>query len=162
MIVKKRHIRIGAENWINDPEQAHVDVVVTFPDATRWISNFYTIPCIESMRKDYLTSGACLNGAYWCASTPVIIVDTINRERIEQVVDDLIEKEGFPYVFEYFGPVEERDLESSDYPPDFFDKGSRMDPWYISWHAVRLKQMLDQADVDVRERLKEQLFGESS
>ncbi|GIO63731.1 hypothetical protein J43TS9_53050 [Paenibacillus cineris] len=60
------------------------------------------------------------NGAYWCASTPVIIVDTINRERIEQVVDDLIEKEGFPYVFEYFGPVEERDIESSDYPPDFF------------------------------------------
>ncbi|GIO63730.1 hypothetical protein [Paenibacillus cineris] len=58
--MKKRHIRIDAENWIHDPEQAQVDVVVTFPDATRWISNFYTIPCIESMRKDYLTSGECL------------------------------------------------------------------------------------------------------
>ena len=90
MIEQRRHISIDAEGWAEDIENAHVDVVVTFPDSTRWISNFYTINCIESMKKDYSKNGSCLNGAYWCASTPVIIVDNISRERIEQVIDELI------------------------------------------------------------------------
>lgn len=161
MFEKKRHIRIDSEGWAEDLEDAQVDVVVTFPDSTRWISNFYTIKCIESMRKDYSGSGACLNGAYWCASTPVIIVDNVSRERIEQVVDDLIEDGSFKYVFEYFGAVHERDLEVSGYPEDFFDENSKIDPWYISYHAAQVQQMLDQAKEEVQEKIKKEIFGYS-
>lgn len=81
MIEKKRHIHIASEGWADDPEDAHETVVVTFPDSTRWICDFYTFKCIESMRQGYAKSGGCLQGAYWCPSTPVIIVDNICCER---------------------------------------------------------------------------------
>ncbi|MOA38293.1 hypothetical protein D3C78_1599630 [compost metagenome] len=132
--------------------------MVTFPDSTRWISNFYTSKCIESMRKDYAKSGACLSGAYWCASSPVIIVDNISRERIEQVIDELIDQNTFQAVFQYFGPVEERELEAGRYPPDFFNKNSEIDPRYVSWHAVQLQQMLEQASEEVKAKIKKEIF----
>ncbi|MBB6690265.1 hypothetical protein H7B90_02515 [Cohnella xylanilytica] len=113
MIDKKRHIHIASEGWADDSEDAHETVVVTFPDSTTWICDFYTFKCIESIRKGYAISGGCLNGAYWCPSTPVIIVDNVSRQRIEQAVDDLIDNKGFDYYFEYFGRVEERHVRNS-------------------------------------------------
>ncbi|KWX75902.1 hypothetical protein AMQ84_16235 [Paenibacillus riograndensis] len=159
MFEKRRHIRIDADGWAEDIENAQVDVVVTFPDATRWISNFYTIKCIETMKQDYSERKVCLNGAYWCASSPVIIVDNISRERIEQVVDDLIQDGGFEYVFEYFGPVENRDMEASGYPEDFFDNNSKIDPLYVSLQAARIQQMLDQASEEVKMKIMREIFG---
>lgn len=159
MIEKKRHIRIDSEGWAEDIEDSQVDVVVTFPDSTRWISNFYTIKCIESMRKDYSKSGACLNGAFWCASTPVIIVDNISRKRIEQVVDALIEDGTFMNLFQYFGPVVERDLDVSGYPQDFFEQNSKIDPWYVTWHATQLQQMLNQSNEEIKHKIVRDIFG---
>ncbi|WP_379138789.1 hypothetical protein [Paenibacillus sp. sgz500958] len=153
MFERKRYIHIGAEGWADDVEAAQVDVVVTFPDSTRWISNFYTIKCIESIRKDYLRSGNCLNGAYWCGSSPVVIVDNISRERIEQVIDELIENAGFQYVFEYLGAVQEVDASRYRYPDDFFDLESKIDPSYITYYASRLAQMLEQSSDEVRQTI---------
>jgi hypothetical protein len=159
MIEKRRHIHIGAEDWIDDVEGAHADVVVTFPDSTRWISNFYTIKCIESIRKDYLQNGYCLNGAYWCGeSSPVIIVDNISRTRIEQVIDELIESAQFQYVFEYFGAVREEDYDRLGFSKDFFDEESRIDPSYVSYHASQLVQMLDQSSEEVRQMIMKNIF----
>ncbi|WP_459953904.1 hypothetical protein [Paenibacillus pini] len=159
MFEKKRHIRIDAEGWAEDLEDAHVDVVVTFPDSTRWISNFYTIKCIESMKKDYLLKGHCLNGAYWCASSPIIIVDNISRDRIEQVIDELIVNEGFRDLFDYFGAVQEEDILRSGYPENFFDKNSKIDPAFVTYHASQLVQMLDQSSEEVRETLLKGILG---
>ncbi|GIO96715.1 hypothetical protein J14TS5_18010 [Paenibacillus lautus] len=158
MIEKRRYIHIGAEGWEDDVEAAQVDVVVTFPDSTRWISNFYTIKCIESIRKDYLLNGHCLNGAYWCGSSPVVIVDNVSRERIEQVIDELIENAGFQYVFEYFGAVQEEDINRSRYPDYFFDEESKIDPSYVSYHASRLVQMLEQSSEEVRQTIMKDIF----
>ncbi|MGZ7441338.1 hypothetical protein [Paenibacillus sp. TH7-28] len=157
MFEAKRHIRIGAEEWVEDIEDNHVDVVVTFPDATLWIADFYTIKCIESIRQDYSENGHCLNGAYWC-SNHVIIVDNVSRARIEQVVDELITKNEFQYAFEYFGAVNERDLELTQYPEHFFDGNSKIDPSYVSWHAVQLKQMLDQSSPETREKILKEIL----
>ncbi|WP_433752926.1 hypothetical protein [Paenibacillus amylolyticus] len=160
MIANKRHIWIGAEEWMEGLEDAHVDVVVTFPDSTKWISNFYTIKCIESMRKDYLMNGHCLNGAYWCASSPIIIVDRISRDRIEQVIDELIEKGGFRDLFDYFGAVQEEDLIRNEYPENFFEQSSKLDPSYVIYHASQLAQMLDQSSEEVRETVLKGILGD--
>lgn len=158
MFEKRRHIHIGAEGWADNVEDAQVDVVVTFPDSTKWISNFYTIKCIESIRKDYLQNGHCLNGAYWCGSSPVVIVDNISRERIEQVVDELIKNAGFQYVFEYFGAVREEDISRSEYPENFFDEESKIDSSYVSYYASQLVQMLEQSSEKVRQTIMKDIF----
>lgn len=159
MFEHRKHIRIDAEGWAEDIEDAHVEVVVTFPDSTQWISNFYTIKCIESMRADYLRNGHCLNGAYWCASSPVIVVDNISRERIEQVIDELIGNKSFEYLFEYFGPVQERDLTRTQFNEGFFNSKSKIDPSVIFRHATQLKQMLDHASDEVKASIMKELFG---
>lgn len=159
LIEQRRHIRIDAEDWADDIENAQVDVVVTFPDATMWISNFYTINCIQSIREDYLKNGHCLNGAYWCGSSPVIIVDNISRERIEQVIDELIKEHTFIHVFEYFGAVQERDLVRGNYPVDFFDNESKIDPSVVSLQATQLKLMLDHASDEIKELIMKEVFG---
>jgi len=140
-------------------EDAQVDVVVTFPDSTKWISNFYTIKCIESMRKDYFLNGHCLNGAYWCASSPIIIVDRITRDRIEQVIDELIEKGGFQDLFDYFGAVQEEERIQQEYPENFFDQNAKLDPSFVTYHANQLAQMLDQSSDEVRETVLKDLLG---
>jgi hypothetical protein len=160
MFEKKRHIHIDAEGWIDDLEDAQVCAVVTFPDSTRWLSNFYTAKCIESIRQDYRRTGSCLNGAYWCGSSPVIIVDKVSRERIEQVVDELIEKDEFRYLFEYFGEVEERERER--YPSDFFRQEAFIDPSYVYRHANLLKLMLDRADDEVKATIRREGLGEAA
>jgi hypothetical protein len=78
---------------------------------------------------DYSKNGHCLNGAYWCGSSPVIIVDNISRERIKQVIDELIKDKTYEYVFEYFGAVEERS--KSNYENDFFDSTAKIEPSFV-------------------------------
>ena len=159
MIERRRHIRIDSENYIEDIKNAQVDVIVTFPDSTMWISNFYTLSCIESMRIDYLKRGRCLNGAYWCASTPVIIVDNVSRERIEQVIDELISNRTFEYVFEYLGPVQERELTRIQFGEDFFSNETKIDQTILFRRATQLKQMLDQSTDEVRTSIMKDVFG---
>lgn len=159
MIEQRRHIRIDAEGWADDLENAQVDVVVTFPDATMWISNFFTINCIQSIRGDYLKNGHCLNGAYWCGSSPVIIVDNISRERIEQVIDELIKEQTFIYVFEYLGAVQDRDMVRVNYPIDFFDSEAKIDSSVVTLHATQLKLMLEQASEELKESIMKEVFG---
>lgn len=159
MSEKRRHIHIGGEGWADDLEDAHVDVVVTFPDSSCWISDFYTMKCIESMRQDYSEKDQCLKGAYWCASSPSIIVDNVSRERIEQVVDELIERGTFKHLFEYLGSVEEASPHFQDrYPENFFDEEATIDSAIFYYHAVRLVQMLEHASEEVRETVKKDLF----
>ncbi|WP_039788321.1 hypothetical protein, partial [Paenibacillus riograndensis] len=62
-------------------------------------------------------------------------------------------------VFEYFGPVENRDMEASGYPEDFFDNNSKIDPLYVSLQAARIQQMLDQASEEVKMKIMREIFG---
>ncbi|MDQ0112450.1 hypothetical protein [Paenibacillus harenae] len=159
MLNKRRIIRIDAEGWAEDVEDAQVNVVVIFPNRTTWISNFYTYKCINSMREDYEARGVCLSGAYWCASSPVILVDSISRERIVQVVDELIDDNTFEYVFDYFGPVQERDLERTFFPDNFFDEGSNIEASFVYQKASLVKEMLDQLDSESRLNIMKDVFG---
>jgi hypothetical protein len=159
MMTTRRIIRIDAEGWAEDEKDAHVDVVVIFPNRTKWICNFYTYKCVDSMREDYIKSASCLSGGYWCASSPVILVDNIGRERIEQVIDELIETHTFEFSFEYFGPIEERDLKRTKIPEDFFDDGSSIELNYVFQKASIVKEMLDQLDLESRLIIMKEVFG---
>lgn len=99
------------------------------------------------MKNDYLDKSTCLNGSFWCASSPVIIVDNIGRPMIEQVIDELIVNGGFQYLFEYFGFVDERDILRLDFPKDFFDKGSTIEPSVVNYNSSKLIQMLTQLKI---------------
>ncbi|RCX21498.1 hypothetical protein DFP94_102251 [Fontibacillus phaseoli] len=115
----------------------------------------------ESIRQDYREKGHCLNGTYWCGSSPLIIVDRVSRDRIEQVVDELIQDQSFQYVFEYLGAVDERDLAVHQYPEGFFEESAKIDPSYVSLFAAKLYQMLDQCSPELKEKILKELSGNS-
>lgn len=155
MFSAKRHVQIDNEGWAEFEADAQLFVVVTFPDRTRWACNFYTLTCIQTIRQDHLSS---MDRSYWWASNPLIIVDTINRKHIEEVIDESIANKTFEWLFEYFGPVEEHRLD--EYPKDFFEEHSKIEPSYIVRHASTLSQMLEQAGDELKEQVKQLLFGE--
>jgi hypothetical protein len=155
MFSKKRHIRIDNEEWVEDDEEAQVSVVVTFPDSSQWLTNVYTLKCIQSIREDYLSSG---NGAYMWSAQPLIIVDRISRQHIEETIDKSIADNSFEFFFEYFGAVEPRQIKQ--FPEGFFEKDSTIDQDLIIRQASTLLQMLGHSSDEFKERVKEYLFGE--
>lgn len=158
MFSKIRHIHIDGEgwSWTEGDDNANVSVIVTFPDATRWLCNFYTMKNIQTIREHIVSSG---NQKYMWAANPLVIVDTISRKHIDEVVDENIDRGTFDLLFEYFGTVSEHDREQL--PHGFLNSDTKIQSPQIVWrHAGAVRQLLEQSSDSVRETIKYGLFAE--
>jgi hypothetical protein len=159
MFSNKRHIEIDGEgwSWIEGDDDANVSVIVTFPDTSRWLCHLYTLKNIQSIREDMLSRGS--RKYMWPAAKPLVIVDTISRRHIEDVVDDSIKDGSFRLLFEYFGAVSEHDRKSL--PEGFLAADAKIEsPEIVLRHAGDLRQLLEQSSDAVRETVKHLLFAE--
>jgi len=80
------------------PADCNSDVIVSFEQGTKWVATFFTYQNVSSLAKKNQSTGECLNGKYFWA-TDMILVDELTRERIEEVVSDLIANGEFERVF---------------------------------------------------------------
>ncbi|MCY9698218.1 hypothetical protein [Paenibacillus alginolyticus] len=115
-----KSIWIEAEQWevrTWDAEDTNTDVIVVFPDRTKWIASFFTYKNIQTLREKNVHTGECMNGAYYWSSD-MVLIDISSRERIEQVVENLIENDSFNTVFTRYPNVEAED--DYLYPTGFF------------------------------------------
>ncbi|MDQ0060115.1 DUF4275 family protein [Paenibacillus harenae] len=156
MFPKKRHIHIDGWGWEEDNDHAQVSVIVTFPDASRWLCHFYTLKCIQSIREDMLRTG---NRIFMFAANPLVIVDTISRKHIEEVVDESIGDGTFDLLFEYFGAVSEHDREQL--PEGFLPSDAKIESIEIPRRSVAdVQRMMQQSSEAVRQTAKQWIFGD--
>jgi len=111
-----RHVWIEAESWpvgawdIND---ANTDVIVVFPDRSKWGASFFTYQNIQTLRQKNIQTGECMKGAYFWSSD-MVLIDFISRGRIEKIVDHLIESDNFQKIFNRYPDVDVE--EENNYP----------------------------------------------
>ncbi|MFC5450024.1 hypothetical protein [Paenibacillus aestuarii] len=120
MNYSKRHIWIEAETWPLgswDCNDESTDVIVVFPDRSKWIASCFTYKNIETLRQKNIQTGECMNGSYFWSSD-MLLIDVIRRERIEELVDHLIKQGNFQKVFSRYPDVEAE--EDENYPVGFF------------------------------------------
>jgi hypothetical protein len=73
-------------------------VIVTFEDGGRWTASFFSYQNILSLAEKNRNTGECLGGNYFVA-TDIVLVDEATRQRIEEVVEDLIRRGEFEQHF---------------------------------------------------------------
>jgi hypothetical protein len=86
-------IWIEAEEWAAGERTAsddNSDVIVTFENGDRWVATFFSYQNTTSLAAKNRQTGECLAGKYFVA-TEMILVDELSRNRIEEVVANLIE-----------------------------------------------------------------------
>lgn len=118
---RKKHIWIEAEEWAEGEwniEDDNTDVIVTFPDRTKWIASFFTYKNILTLIEKNKRSGESMKGAYFWSSN-MVLIDLVSRERIVEVINYLIENDEFNFVFTQCPDVELEDYHF--YPNGFFD-----------------------------------------
>src|SRR5437870_2693563 len=109
MNAQKYSIWIEAEQrapgeW--NPSDDNTDVIVTFENGARWVATFFSYQNILSLAKKNRNTGECLDGKYFVA-TDMVLVDEVTRQRIEEVVAELIERNDFELYFASCEPVGE-------------------------------------------------------
>jgi hypothetical protein len=95
-------VEIEADRWKPghwNPADVNTDVCVRFNDGTTWAATFFTYQNISTLRDKNRGTGECLMGGYCCA-TNMILIDEGSRDRIEQVVEDLIRSGEFKAIFQ--------------------------------------------------------------
>lgn len=120
MDYSKRQVWIEAEIWPTgswDCNDENTDVVVVFSDRSKWIASFFTYKNIETLRQKNIQTGECMSGSYFWSSD-MVLIDVISRERIEQLIDQLIKHDHFQSVFNRYPDVDTE--EDEDYPVGFF------------------------------------------
>jgi hypothetical protein len=98
---QKYSIWVEAEQWAPGewtPANGNSDVMVTFENGERWVATFFSYQNILSLREKNRDTGECLGGKYFCA-TDMILVDEVSRERIEEVVAEMLGQEEFATYF---------------------------------------------------------------
>ena len=98
---KNYSIWIEAEEWAEgewDFLNENTDVIVKFNDGARWVASFFTYRNITKLAEKNKKTGECLNGKYFWASD-MILVDEVNRERIEEIIQHLIDENEFRFIF---------------------------------------------------------------
>src|ERR671916_1270078 len=98
---QKYSIWIEAEEWAEGewtPADDNSDVIVTFETGERWVATFFSYQNILSLAKKNRGTGECLSGKYFVA-TDMILIDEVSRERIEEVVADLLKQDEFKRYF---------------------------------------------------------------
>ena len=98
---QKYSIWIEAEKWADGewtPADDNSDAIVTFENGERWIATFFSYQNIVSLVEKNRHTGEYLGGKYFVA-TDMILVDEVSRERIEEVVADLLNENEFKRYF---------------------------------------------------------------
>ncbi|WP_312027091.1 hypothetical protein [Paenibacillus illinoisensis] len=111
---------IEAEKWPVgswETNDANTDVIVVFPDRSRWIASFFTYQNIHTLRQKNIQTGEYMNGSYFWSSD-MVLIDYISRERIEKFVDHTIECDNFQSIFNRYPDVDVE--EENNYPVGFF------------------------------------------
>ena len=99
--MKISDIWIEAEQWAEgelNRVDDNSDVIVTFEDGSHWVATFYTFKNITTLVEKFRASGECLDCGYFWASD-MILIEEINREKIEQVINELISSGEFESAF---------------------------------------------------------------
>ncbi|CCF15437.1 putative uncharacterized protein [Brevibacillus laterosporus GI-9] len=81
-----------------DPYDENTDVIVTFPNRTRYVASFFTYKNIESIRQHNKECGENMSGLYFWSSD-MVIVDNIKAETITSIIDQLITEDKFESLF---------------------------------------------------------------
>ncbi len=98
---QKYSIWIEAEEWAPGewtPADDNSDVIVTFEDGKRWVATFYSYQNISSLTEKNRQQGDCLGGKYFVA-TEMILVDEVSRERINEIIIELLKQGEFETYF---------------------------------------------------------------
>ncbi|AIQ47926.1 hypothetical protein R70723_19960 [Paenibacillus sp. FSL R7-0273] len=120
MNFSNRYIWIEAEMWPVgswNHKDGNSDVIVVFPNRSKWIASFFTYQNIETLRQKNIQTGECMNGAYYWSSD-MVLIDIITRDRIEQLIDHLNKHDNFQSVFNQYPDVDTE--EDANYPAGFF------------------------------------------
>ena len=81
-----------------DPDNANVDVQVTFPNGESFSAVFFTLQNIDTLMKDYEKTGEGANGLYFWTSD-MLIVQRLTEQTICEAIDNLLAEEEFTSVF---------------------------------------------------------------
>lgn len=81
-----------------DPDNANVDVHVTFPNGESFSAVFFTLQNIDTLMKEYKKTGECANGLYFWASN-MMIVQKLTEQTICETVENLLTEGEFASVF---------------------------------------------------------------
>ena len=95
------HIWIEAEKWSDDQwlvRDGNTDVVVTFVNGERWGATFVSYENVRTLTEKNRTTGENLSGAYFWVSD-MILVDEISRQRIEEVIHEVLHIGDFESLF---------------------------------------------------------------
>ena len=98
---QKYSIWIEAEEWAPGewtPADDNSDVIVTFENGERWVATFFSYRNILSLMEKNRETGECLGGKYFCA-TDMILADEVSRERIEEIVAEMLGQKEFDTYF---------------------------------------------------------------
>src|SRR5262249_32714919 len=109
MNAQKYSIWIEAEQWETGewtPSDDNTDVVVLFEDGSRWVATFFSYQNVSSLAEKNRATGECLGGKYFVA-TDMILVDEVTRQRIEEVIEELLNRSEFEIYFAPCEPVAE-------------------------------------------------------
>jgi hypothetical protein len=81
-----------------DPNNANVDVHVTFPNGESFSAVFFTLQNTATLMKDCEKTGEGANGLYFWTSD-MLIVQKLTEQTICETVDNLLAEEEFASVF---------------------------------------------------------------
>ncbi len=89
------------EQWVPgswNPEDDNTDVIVTWEDGSRWVATFFAYQNVQTLSEKNRRTGESLSGAYFWASD-MILADKVSRQRIEQIIEELIKTGEFETIF---------------------------------------------------------------
>lgn len=84
------------ESW--DMRDVNSDIIVTFPDHSRWVASFFTYQNITTLTSHYQHTGELLHGAYFWASD-MLLIQQLDRVSVARVIAQLLQENMFATVF---------------------------------------------------------------
>lgn len=94
------------EIWLESTEGLHTTIFVSFDDGTLWYANAVSYDEFQGQKLQSQVTGNQLGGGYFW-KPHLLLVESYEQERIEQVVLDLLRKHCFEQVFFSFDPGSE-------------------------------------------------------
>ncbi|MEO1517066.1 MAG: hypothetical protein AAFV95_18730 [Bacteroidota bacterium] len=74
------------------------DVIVSFRNGDRYAASFLSYDAVARLRQEHLQSGDFLKGKYLWINN-LLLIESCNRQTIDEVVDFLLDEGDFPMVF---------------------------------------------------------------
>jgi hypothetical protein len=94
-----KEINITIENYLEkNYDDDNCDVIVEFNNGYTYIASFFTFKNIETLRKNFSTTGECMNGKFFWSSD-MFIIDNLKTDNVKKVIKYLIDNNEFESVF---------------------------------------------------------------